>query len=114
MYFGVDYHPEQWIYPYGGTADDPEAAWQRDAELMATAGVNVVRMGEFIWGICEPEEEKPDFSWLRRVMDIMAKANIQVVLATPTAAPPIWLTKKHPEILPMDERGLIKHRSEER
>jgi beta-galactosidase len=109
MYFGVDYHPEQWIYPYGGTADDPEAAWQRDAELMATAGVNVVRMGEFIWGICEPEEEKPDFSWLRRVMDIMAKANIQVVLATPTAAPPIWLTKKHPEILPMDERGLIKH-----
>src|SRR5205823_13922234 len=28
--------------------------------------------------------------------------------ATPTAAPPIWLTKKHPEILPVDERGLVR------
>ena len=28
------------------------------------------------------------------------------MLGTPTAAPPIWLTKNHPEILPMDERGL--------
>ena len=60
MYFGVDYHPEQWVYPYGGTAENPEAAWHRDAELMAQAGVNVARMGEFVWGICEPEAEKTD------------------------------------------------------
>src|SRR5437899_6049932 len=109
MYFSVDYHPEQWVYPYGGTADDPEAAWERDAELMASGGINVVRIGEFTWGICEPQEDKCDFSWLRRVMDILGKANIQVVLATPTAAPPVWLTKKHPEILPIDERGLTRH-----
>jgi beta-galactosidase len=109
MYFGVDYHPEQWVYPYGGTAEEPEAAWERDAELMASAGVNVVRIGEFTWGVCEPAEGKSDFSWLKRVMDILGKANIQVVLATPTAAPPIWLTKKHPEVLPIDECGLVKH-----
>ncbi len=42
-------------------------------------------------------------------MDIMGKAGIKVVLATPTAAPPIWLAKKHPEILPLDENGLTKH-----
>jgi beta-galactosidase len=30
------------------------------------------------------------------------------VLATPTAAPPIWLSRKYPEILPVDERGLVK------
>src|SRR6266478_4971428 len=72
MYFGVDYHPEQWVYPYGGTKENPESAWARDAELMGKAGINVV-------------------------------------LATPTAAPPIWLSRKHPEILPVDERGLIKH-----
>ena len=97
MYFGVDYHPEQWVYPYGGTKEKPEAAWERDAELMQKMGVNVVRMGEFTWGICEPEEGKLDFSWLGRAMDILSKAGIQTVLATPTAAPPIWLSQQHPD-----------------
>ena len=109
MYFGVDYYPEQWVFPYGGTAENPEGAWERDAELMAKAGFNVVRIGEFTWGLCEPEDGKYDFSWLRRVMDIMGEHDIQVVLGTPTAAPPIWLARQHPEILPVDERGLVKH-----
>lgn len=109
MYFGVDYHPEQWVYPYGGTPENPEAAWERDVELMQAAGINVVRIGEFTWGLCEPEEGQFDFAWLKRVMDLLGKAGIKVVLATPTAAPPIWLTRKHREILPVDERGLTKH-----
>jgi beta-galactosidase len=109
MYFGVDYHPEQWVFPYGGNAENPEAAWQHDVDLMVKAGINVVRIGEFTWGLCEPEDGKFDFAWLKRVMDILGEAGIQVVLATPTAAPPIWLTKKHPEILPLDEFGRVKH-----
>jgi beta-galactosidase len=109
MYFGVDYHPEQWVFPFAGTADHPEAQWEQDAELMTKAGVNVVRIGEFVWGLCESEEGKFDFEWLRRCMDVMGDAGIRVVLATPTAAPPIWLSKKHPEILPIDEHGHVKH-----
>jgi beta-galactosidase len=109
MYFGVDYHPEQWVFPYGGSAEHPEAAWSHDAELMVKAGINVVRIGEFTWGLCEPEDGQFDFDWLKRVMDIFGEAGIQVVLATPTAAPPIWLTKKFPEILPLDEHGRVKH-----
>ena len=109
MFFGVDYYPEQWVFPYAGTADNPEGAWERDAELMTKAGINVVRVGEFSWGLCEPEAGQYDFLWLRRVMDIMAQHNIKVVLGTPTAAPPIWLAKKHPEILPIDEYGRVKH-----
>ncbi len=109
MYFGVDYYPEQWVFPYDGTAENPEAAWERDAELMVKAGINVVRIGEFSWGLCEPEDGTFDFGWLQRVMDIMGNAGIQIVLGTPTAAPPIWLTKKHPEILPLDEYGRVKH-----
>jgi beta-galactosidase len=108
MYFGVDYYPEQWVFPYGGTAENPEAQWEKDVELMVQAGINVVRIGEFVWGLCEPEEGKFDFSWLKRVMDLMGRSGIQVVLATPTAAPPIWLAKKHPEILPLDEKGIPK------
>ena len=109
MFFGADYYPEQWVFPYAGTADAPEGAWERDAELMTAAGINVVRIGEFSWGLCEPEADQYDFLWLRRVMDIMEQHNIKVVLGTPTAAPPIWLAKKHPEILPIDEYGRVKH-----
>jgi hypothetical protein len=85
---------------------EAEARWKEDIELMVAAGMNIVRMGEFTWGLCEPREGEFDFSWLKRIMDLMANEGIKVVLATPTAAPPIWLTKKHPEILPCDERGL--------
>ncbi len=106
MYFGADYHPEHWVYPYAGTPEDTEARWKEDIELMIGAGMNIVRMGEFVWGLCEPREGEFDFSWLKRIMDLMGAEDIKVVLATPTAAPPIWLTKKHPEVLPMDERGL--------
>ena len=103
MYFGVDYHPEHWVYPYAGTPEQPESRWKRDIELMVAAGVNAVRMGEFVWGLCEPEEDKYDFEWLRRVMDLMGEANIKVILSTPTAAPPLWLTTKYPEVLPLNE-----------
>ena len=109
MYFGVEYHPEHWVYPFAGSAEAPESRWGRDIELMAAAGVNVVRMGEFAWGLYEPEERKFDFDWMRRAMDLFGQAGIKVVLATPTAAPPVWLAKKHPEILPLDERGLALH-----
>lgn len=109
MWFGVDYHPEHWVYPYDGTPDDPEGRWRRDVELMLRAGVNAVRMGEFCWGLYEPEEGRYDFGWMLRVMDLMQAAGIRVVLGTPTAAPPLWLTKKHPEILPVNEQGLRLH-----
>ncbi|HWD18119.1 MAG TPA: beta-galactosidase [Verrucomicrobiae bacterium] len=106
MYFGADYHPEHWVFPYAGTAEEPESRWKRDIELMVGAGINVVRMGEFCWGVCEPREGEYNFTWMRRVMDLMADEDIKVVLGTPTAAPPIWLARNHPEILPVDERGL--------
>ena len=109
MYFGADYYPEHWVYPYAGTPEHPESRWEQDAHLIFAAGINVVRMGEFSWGLCESKEGHYEFAWLRRAMDVMTKAGIKVVLGTPTAAPPVWLAKKHPEILPIDERGLRRH-----
>ncbi len=109
MYFGVDYYPEHWVFPYAGTAEQPEARWKRDVELMVEAGVNVVRMGEFAWGLYEPEEGRYDFAWMQRALDLFHAAGIKVVLGTPTAAPPVWLARKHPEILPIDENGQVCH-----
>jgi beta-galactosidase len=109
MYFGVDYYPEHWTYPYAGTPEEPESRWETDALLMEEAGINVVRMGEFAWGLYEPSEGEFHFDWMRRVMDTMGRHGIQVVLGTPTAAPPMWLAQRHPEILPVDERGLLRH-----
>ena len=105
MYFGTDYYPEHWIFPYDGFEEAPEARWDEDARLMAAAGMNIVRLGEFSWGLCESEEGNFDFAWLRRVMDVLGRNGIKIVLGTPTAAPPIWLALKHPDILPLDENG---------
>ena len=109
MYFGVDYYPEHWVFPFGGTAEQPESQWRQDAQLMVAAGFNVVRIAEFTWGLCEPEDGKFNFDWLKRAMDVLGEHNIQIVLGTPTAAPPVWLFKKHPEILAVDENGLVRH-----
>src|SRR5207237_4133786 len=105
MYFGTDYYPEHWVYPYAGTPEEPESRWQRDAELMVAAGINVVRMGEFAWGLYEPEEGKYDFAWMKRAMELFGRADMKVVLGTPTAAPPLRLPKTHPEIRPVGARG---------
>lgn len=109
MWFGVDYHPEHWVHPYDGTPEQPEGRWHRDVELMLRAGVNVVRMGEFCWGLYEPEEGRYDFGWMQRVMDLLKAAGIKVILGTPTAAPPLWLAQKYPAVLPLNEQGLPLH-----
>ena len=78
MQLGTDYYPEHWVYPYAGTAEEPESRWERDADLMLAAGISVVRMGEFAWGLYEREEGKHDFEWMRRAMDVMGNAGIKV------------------------------------
>ena len=85
MYFGTDYHPEYWVHPYAGTPEYPEARWAIDAEMMIKAGMNIVRMGEFSWGLYEPQEGKFDFEWMSRCMDVMWGAGLEVVEEAPKA-----------------------------
>ncbi|QHT56719.1 beta-galactosidase [Cellulomonas sp. H30R-01] len=94
--FGGDYNPEQW----------PEEVWHEDVALMREAGVNLVSVGIFSWGELEPEEGVYRFGWLDRVLDLLHENGIGVDLATPSAAPPVWLHRKHPEMLPVDADGL--------
>jgi beta-galactosidase len=95
MRFGVCYYPEHW----------PEARWAEDARWLNAIGISIVRMAEFAWSRMEPEEARFDFGWLDRAVELFAREGFQIVLGTPTAAPPVWLSKNYPSTLPVDEQG---------
>lgn len=84
-----------------------ESYWKRDAERMATAGFNVVRLGEFAWHLMEPSEGHFDFSLFDRAIEVLAAEGIRTIFCTPTATPPRWLTATYPEVLRVDERGRV-------
>jgi beta-galactosidase len=95
MKFGVCYYPEHW----------PEARWEEDARWLRELGITIVRLAEFAWSRLEPEEGRFDFGWLDRAVELFARQGFQIVLGTPTAAPPVWLSTLYPSTLPVDEQG---------
>ncbi len=99
MRLGVDYYPEHW----------PEERWATDARLMRDLGLQVVRLAEFAWAKLEPAEGQFDWSWLDRAIDTLSAAGLEIILGTPTAAPPAWLVAANPEILPVDAQGRRRH-----
>jgi len=72
---------------------------------MSGAGLTLVRLGEFAWAALEPAPGEMDLAWLARAIDLAAETGLGVVLGTPTAAPPRWLIRSHPEIRLVDVDG---------
>ncbi|WP_210576741.1 beta-galactosidase [Streptomyces sp. GESEQ-4] len=93
--YGGDYNPEQW----------PEEVWAEDVRLMREAGVTMVSVGIFSWALLEPSEGAYDFSRMDKILDLLHENGIAADLATPTAAPPAWFFRKHPQALPVDKDG---------
>src|SRR5215470_13947570 len=81
LLLGADYYPDQ----------TPEKLWEEDARMIAEAGLTNVRVAEF--------------AWLKRSVEILHKHAIAVILGTPSAAPPPWLSSKYPEILLVNKDG---------
>ncbi|MCW0371582.1 beta-galactosidase [Xanthomonas sacchari] len=96
LLLGVAWYPEQW----------PEAQWEHDLALMQAAHVRVVRIGEFAWSRMEPREGQYDFDWMDRAIAAAARHGMVVVLGTPTAAPPAWLTQAYPDTLRVSQDGV--------
>lgn len=89
MLLGVDYYPEQW----------DSAIMEADMDRILELGCNVIRIGEFAWHHMEPEEGKFDFSYFDGVIDMAKRKGLQIIFGTPTATPPAWLIRKHPDTL---------------
>ena len=95
MKVGVAWYPEQ----------HPPQRWADDVRRMADAGLSLVRVGEFAWSAMEPARDRFAFGWLDHVVGLAADAGLGVVMSTPTAVPPVWLTVERPEILTVDADG---------
>ncbi|SEE69828.1 beta-galactosidase [Ruania alba] len=86
--FGAAYYPEYF----------PAERIETDLDLIAVAGMTVIRLGESVWSTWEPRDGVFETAWLRPVLEAAAARGIRVVLGTPTYAVPPWLQRAHPEI----------------
>ena len=77
----------------------------KDIEMMKEAGINTVRIAESTWSTCEPQLGKFDFSHVIKVIDAMEKAEINIIIGTPTYAVPGWLVKLCPDVLATTKSG---------
>jgi len=69
--YGVAYYPEYMPYE----------RLDQDVQLMQKAGITVVRIGEFSWGLWEPEDGKFEFAWMDRVVEKLRTAGIRIIMA---------------------------------
>ncbi len=96
--YGGDYNPDQWS----------PAVWREDMALMQALGVNTVTLPVFSWAKLQTAVTEYNFGWLDDIMGLLHDHDIQVIMATPTAAQPAWMSRQFPDILPVNIYGL-KH-----
>jgi len=100
IFYGGDYNPEQW----------DEEVWEEDIRMMKLYKVNAVSLSVFSWAKLQLDDNIYDFLWLDKIIDKLWENKIYVILATPTAAQPAWMSKKYPSILPVNVEGhKMKH-----
>lgn len=83
----------------------PQEEWARDFRLMREAGIECIRIAEFAWAKMEPEEGIYEWGWLDDSIRAAEAHGLSVMLCTPTATPPVWLTERYPEVLPVGKNG---------
>ncbi|MEF2279195.1 beta-galactosidase [Deinococcus sp. YIM 134068] len=95
-----------------GSCDYPEHVprdrWESYARQQRDLGLSFVRIAEFAWSRIEPRPGEYDWAWLDEAVEAYHAAGLRVVLCTPTATPPAWLVRAHPELLPVDEEGRVR------
>ena len=97
MTMGVCYYPEQW----------DKQLWEDDLARMLGVGITVIRVAEFAWNKFEPTEGKFTFDFFDEFLELCGSMGMKVILGTPTATPPAWLTQKYPEVLNAAVDGVL-------
>ena len=95
MQLGVAYYPEY----------TPQNRWAYDMTNISRLGISTIRFGEFAWAKLQPAPDKYDFSWMDEAIELAGKSGLKVILATPTACPPVWLVEQHEDVMPVDREG---------
>ncbi|TRZ38183.1 beta-galactosidase [Niallia circulans] len=95
LYHGAAYYPELW----------DEKTILTDIRLMKETGINVVRIGEFAWSKMEPVEGEIDLTFFLQIISLLHENGIEVIMCTPSATPPIWMSDNHPERMYVDSDG---------
>lgn len=93
--YGGDYNPNQW----------PKEIIKEDMKLFKIANINIVTLPVFSWALLQPDEDTYNFEWLDDILNLLEENNISVCLATSTAVQPAWMSRKYPEMLPVDFDG---------
>lgn len=93
--YGGDYNPNQW----------PKEIIKEDMKLFKIANINIVTLPVFSWALLQPDEDTYNFEWLDDILNLLEENNISVCLATSTAVQPSWMSRKYPEMLPVDFDG---------
>lgn len=95
-----------------GVCDYPEHVppdrWRTYARQQRELGLTYVRISEFAWSRLEPRPGEFNWAWLDDAIEAYHAEGLKVVLCTPTATPPAWLVRQHPEILAFDEQGRVR------
>lgn len=101
---GTCYYPEHW----------PKTMWADDLRRMKAAGIETVRVFEFAWSIVEPRENQWDFALFDEFLNLAKDMAMQVIMCTPTATPPAWMSHNYPEILNVKMNGEVIHHGHRR
>lgn len=89
------------LYPEYLSKENAERAFK----IAADGRIDVVRFGEFAWSTIMPSDGEFDWTSIDWGFALAQKYDLKIILGTPTATPPLWLIKKHPDILPVNENG---------
>ncbi|MCD0483571.1 beta-galactosidase [Streptacidiphilus sp. ASG 303] len=85
----------------------PPGRLDTDLDLMAEAGLRIIRVGESVWSTWEPAEGDLRLDWLQPVLDGAAARGIDAVVGTPTYAIPPWLAAQEPDALAQNATGSV-------